>query len=110
MKLGAQGHATFCRGSLPSRERELKLYARAIGTTKEESLPSRERELKHTSPGENADLPPSLPSRERELKREMASGLAEVVVAPLAGARIETQPRCDGRVCGIGRSPRGSAN
>ena len=56
------------------------------------SLPSRERELKLPCGGFGSRGFGSLPSRERELKLwYMRRGLTINAVAPLAGARIETE-------------------
>ena len=75
--------------SLPSRERGLKLHKHAHSLLTIQSLPSRERGLK---PG------------------ALAAAAAAGMVAPLAGAWIETFLLAL-RPCGLaGRSPRGSVD
>ena len=78
--------------SLPSRERELKPVRGRGLNDKALSLPSRERELKLRYAQHPIALSASLPSRERELKRINTAaddGITQVV-APFAGARVET--------------------
>ena len=77
--------------SLPSRERELKQQDRLAGAAFNRSLPSRERELKHYAYCRPTHQQKSLPSRERELKHiRPVFIVCAIIVAPLAGARIET--------------------
>ena len=62
------------------------------------SLPSRERGLKLVPRGWTLNAIASLPSRERGLKRDFASaGVLTESVAPFAGAWIETKRTADGR-------------
>ena len=74
------------------RERELKrqhVAGQPVGLV---SLPMRERELKHPTERAAANAMGSLPMRERELKLfRVLALLFALVVAPHAGARIETQ-------------------
>ena len=75
------------------------------------SLPSRERGLKldHNLQGLNVCL--SLPSRERGLKLKTASLVCSIIiVAPLAGAWIETEYVIPMNGDPLGRSPRGSVD
>ena len=58
-----------------------------------QSLPSRERGLKHVVETNKVRCAVSLPSRERGLKLvDIRSGIYKTMVAPLAGAWIETRP------------------
>ena len=82
--------------SLPSRERGLKQIKTVAQASQIESLPSRERGLKHWGLFRGCFLCVSLPSRERGLKRVVLSFRQAVfVVAPLAGAWIETHTVTD---------------
>ena len=77
--------------SLPSRERGLKHLRCGNPHKVQLSLPSRERGLKRTGDNERVFRRWSLPSRERGLKPEdMEQSLKIVLVAPFAGAWIET--------------------
>ena len=58
----------WCVVSLPTRERELKLFDLDFDDGLEGSLPTRERELKHFGDGDVIVDGGSLPTRERELK------------------------------------------
>ena len=82
-------------GSLPSRERGLKLLVWLMLMYSSGSLPSRERGLKLESATAAAPALTSLPSRERGLKLLSIIGtLLLLDVAPFAGAWIETVEQC----------------
>ena len=68
MKLHDGAHVALLEGSLPTRERELKLAPNKIAAPVALSLPTRERELKLLSVLVNKSSNVSLPTRERELK------------------------------------------
>ena len=91
IETGVSGIPLYCRLSLPSRERGLKLRLEEWKKQPQRSLPSRERGLKpiilRTSSGNGS----SLPSRERGLKLyDVPVTLQRSFVAPFAGAWIET--------------------
>jgi len=75
------------------------------------SLPSRERGLKLAPTFLNVVDLTSLPSRERGLKHKVAGdSITFAVVAPLAGAWIETVGTASGVMVSVRRSPRGSVD
>ena len=75
------------------------------------SLPTRERGLKLSESDYSSDNSESLPTRERGLKLENAKNeLFPQLVAPHAGAWIETRSNMQARSENIGRSPRGSVD
>ena len=62
--------------SLPTRERELKLFTDWLFIGNGASLPTRERELKHHPRARHPGILASLPTRERELKHLRQSACA----------------------------------
>ena len=98
--------------SLPTRERGSKPVEIAAPLTVLVSLPTRERGSKHfTGIWNSSTRERSLPTRERGSKPAVAPGhLGRLLVAPHAGAWIETRASLMPPSESYGRSPRGSVD
>ena len=104
-------HRGFFIPSLPSRERELKLRRRGIVFSQAASLPSRERELKLLMLKRRPTCWKVAPLAGARIETQHCGRFQHAaLVAPLAGARIETANTWGKPVNPDGRSPRGSAN
>ena len=105
------GKAIF-GASLPSRERGLKLGSLSLFGLAVPSLPSRERGLKHSVTARVVWLAwVSLPSRERGLKLAINKLMDRSrIVAPFAGAWIETGSSGSVSIVPACRSLRGSVD
>ena len=106
MKPGNISARPRARASLPSRERELKQRWHAQGLIVTASLPSRERELKQAGDWREWEFPMVAPLAGARIEtRQANSPPNSTPVAPLAGARIETDTRAQAEAYAGGSLP-----